>query len=533
MKSFLLILLFVSSIFLPGRAQEDAAPLPWSDRVFYEIFVRSFYDSDGDGIGDLRGVIEKLDYLNDGDPGTMMDLGVTGLWLMPVMQSPSYHGYDVTDYFQIEEDYGTNEDFLALIDAAHARGIVVIVDLVVNHTSVQHPWFVASAEGDPDYADWYIWSDDAPNYRGPWGQTVWIPRGGRSYYAVFWDGMPDLNYNNAEVTQGMHDIARYWLEDMGVDGFRLDAIKHLIEEGSDQENTPSSHAWMQSFHGFIDSVDPDTLTVGEAWSTSYEAADYVENDEVDLVFEFDLAAATVQSARQGNRASVAAIQERTSSLYPQERYGTFLTNHDQNRIMSELGGDMGAAKVAASLLLTAPGLPFIYYGEEIGMEGQKPDERIRTPMQWDATADTAGFTTGRAWEPLSTGNADGINVADQSDDPDSLWSHYRNLIHVRSGYAALQWGEFAIVESDARAIYSFLRYTDDETLLVMINLSDEPVDEYTLILDTGPLADVSTGSVVFGEGTASIPTLNADGGFDAYAPLPSLPPYSTTIIQLS
>ena len=528
MKPLFLALLFLLTVTWNATAQEH----PWSDRVFYEIFVRSFYDSDGDGIGDLQGVIEKLDYLNDGDSSTMTDLGVTGLWLMPVMQSPSYHGYDVIDYFQIEEDYGTNEDFLTLIDEAHARGMIVIVDLVMNHTSVEHPWFVASAEGDPEYADWYVWSDESLTYRGPWGQQVWIPRNGRSYYAVFWDGMPDLNYNNPEVTEEMYNIARFWLEDMGVDGFRLDAIKHLVEEGNGQENTPSSHAWMQSFNAFINSVDADALTVGEAWSTSYEAAEYVENDEVDLVFEFDLAEAMVQSARQGNRASVAAIQRRTLSLYPEARYATFLTNHDQNRVMSELHGNVGAAKVAASLLLTAPGLPFIYYGEEIGMQGQKPDERIRTPMQWDATEITAGFTTGRPWQPLSTGNEDGINVADQMDDPDSLWSHYRNLIHVRSGYEALQWGEFAMVKSEVRALYSFLRYTDDQTLLVVINLSDEPVEDYALTLETGTLTDVTGASLVFGNGEAAVPTVNADGGFDAYVPMDVLPAYSTTIIEL-
>ena len=164
-----------------------AAPAPvgdlpwWNDRVFYEVFVRSFYDSDGDGIGDLRGLIEKLDYLNDGDPATTDDLGVTGLWLMPIAQSPSYHGYDVTDYYTIEEDYGTNQDFLDLMDAAHARGMVVIVDLVLNHTSSEHPWFVASRAGDPEYADWYIWSDDPPDYARALGSAGLVSgRGSRT-----------------------------------------------------------------------------------------------------------------------------------------------------------------------------------------------------------------------------------------------------------------------------------------------------------------------------------------------------------------
>ncbi|MBN1965655.1 MAG: alpha-amylase, partial [Anaerolineae bacterium] len=183
----------------PGfGAPEVAEALPWwNDRVFYEVFVRSFYDSDGDGIGDLRGLIERLDYLNDGDPATTDDLGITGIWLMPIAQSPSYHGYDVTDYYTIEEDYGTNADFLELMGAAHARGIVVIVDLVMNHTSSEHPWFVASAAGDPAYTDWYLWRDDNPGYVSPWGSPTWhLADNGRYYFGLFWSGMPDLNYMN-------------------------------------------------------------------------------------------------------------------------------------------------------------------------------------------------------------------------------------------------------------------------------------------------------------------------------------------------
>lgn len=230
-KALLIFLLFL--LLLPvTQAQTD---LPWwNNRVFYEVFVRSFYDSDGDGIGDLQGVIQKLDYLQE--------LGVTGLWLMPVAQSPSYHGYDVMDYYAIEQDYGTNEDFLALMEAAHERDMVVIVDLVMNHTSNQHPWFIASAEGDPDYADFYIWEEQPGRYTSPWGSNVWHPRDGRYYYGLFWEGMPDLNYENPAVTAEMQKVIDFWLEEMGVDGFRLDAIRHLIEDGSVQENTPETLA---------------------------------------------------------------------------------------------------------------------------------------------------------------------------------------------------------------------------------------------------------------------------------------------------
>ena len=198
----------------------------WNDTVFYEVFVRSFQDSDGDGIGDLQGLIDRLDYLNDGDPATASDLGVTGIWLMPVAQSPSYHGYVTADYYTVEQDYGSNEGFQRLIDEAHRRGIKVLVDLVLNHTSIEHPWFIDSASGpDSDKRDWYIWRPSDDGSRAPWvgGGPVWHKQGDAYYFGLFWEGMPDLNYRNPEVTAEMQNAARFWLEEMGVDGFRLDA----------------------------------------------------------------------------------------------------------------------------------------------------------------------------------------------------------------------------------------------------------------------------------------------------------------------
>ncbi len=531
MRKYLIVIVLMLLSFTPVTAQ-DGEPW-WNDRVFYEIFVRSFYDSDGDGIGDLQGVIQKLDYLNDGDPATTTDLGVTGLWLMPVTQSPSYHGYDVTDYRQIEDDYGTMEDFHALLNAARARGIAVIVDLVLNHTSSQHPWFVASAAGDPDYADWYVWEDADPGYRGPSSQVVWIPRDGRYYYAVFWDGMPDLNYESAAVTAEMHDVARFWLEDVGVDGFRLDGIKHLIEEERQQENTPSTHQWLQEFNAFVDSVNPDALTVGEVWSSSFAAAQYVSSGEVDITFEFGLAQAVMQSLAVGANYPLVGVQNSIFSLYPTGQMATFLTNHDQNRVMSQLRGSVDTAKVGASLLLTLPGIPFIYYGEEIGMQGMKPDERIRTPMQWDSTPQTAGFTSAEPWEPLSTGNEEGVSVADQTGDPTSLLSHYRSLIRLRGEHLALRQGSFVEVTSDDSAVFSYLRVTPDETLLVVANLSRNLNDEYSLSLASGSLNGVTAASLIFGDGQPTAPTVNANGGFDAYRPLASLPARSASIIRLN
>ncbi len=525
----LLFLLLALLIVAPVAAQDDRIPNAgnWQDRVFYELFVRSFYDSNGDGIGDFQGIIQKLDYLNDGDPTTTTDLGVTGLWLMPIMPSPSYHGYDVTDYRAVNPDYGTMDDFKALLAAAHARGIKVLIDLPVNHTSSQHPWFVASAAGDPAYRDWYVWDDSCPTYPGPSGQKVWIPLNGSCYYAVFWDGMPDLNYRNPAVVAEMDDIARFWLQDVGVDGFRLDALKQIVEDGKVQENTPETLAWARDFQDYVDSVNPNAIVIGEVWSSSFNTSNYVP--AVDLVFEFDLAAALVQSARSGNPNAVDSLQNRATQLYPPGEYATFLTNHDQNRVMSTIR-DVNKAKVAADLLLTLPGVPFVYYGEEIGMQGIKPDERIRTPMQWDSTPKTAGFTTGTPWEPLQN-DAETVNVAAQADDPDSLLNHYRQLIHLRSDQPALAYGDFVKVNSASRRVYSFLRRTGDETVLVIVNLDNKPTSDYALSVENAGLTTV-TATALYGADQVVSPQI-IDGGFADYLPVSELTAQSLTVIRFA
>ncbi|MCO6449349.1 MAG: DUF3459 domain-containing protein [Caldilineales bacterium] len=518
---------------LPLPSQGDGAGTAgfpwWNDRVFYEVFVRSFQDSDGDGIGDIQGLISRLDYLNDGDPGTTDDLGITGIWLMPVAESPSYHGYDVVDYRTIESDYGSNQDFQELMEEAHKRGIVVIVDLVMNHTSVEHPWFAASAADDPEYRDWYIWESEPAFCCGPWGETVWHQDGDEYYYGVFWEGMPDLNLENPDATAEIYDIARFWLQDMGVDGFRLDAIKHLVEEGRKQENTDATHAWLQGFHDAYKSASPHALAVGEAWTQTDEAVDYV-GDEVDIVFEFDLAQAMIDSANQGQRGPAAIRQGIANSFYPPNQYAAFLTNHDQNRVMTQLGGDVAAAKLAATMLLTNPGVPFIYYGEEIGMLGEKPDERIRTPMQWENSS-TAGFTSGTPWESL----ADGValtNVQAETEDPDSLLSHYRQMIRLRQTHPSLRVGELIPVKSEPTSVYAYLRHVEGETVLALLNLGDEAVSDYALSLANGPLTNASDPQPLFGEGEVTAPALNDAGGFNSYRPLPELAPQSAAIILL-
>lgn len=515
----------------------------WNDRVFYQIFVRSFNDSDGDGAGDIQGIIDRLDYLNDGDPTTTDDLGVTGLWLMPIARSDSYHGYDVTDYEGIEPDYGSLEDLRRLIAEAERRGIAVIVDLVINHSASGHPWFEASAAGQPAFADWYTWADENPGWRGPDNQQVWHPYGNRWYYGLFSSGMPDLNLANPVVTESIRDISRVWLQDYGVAGFRMDALKHLIEEGEDQENTPSTHAWLREYRQYIRSIAPNALIVGEVWSTSFEADDYVIDDEVDLVFEFDLASAFVFSARQGNADGARSILNRVYDLYPPGQFATFLTNHDQNRVAGEVRaniarGNSGPTRVAASLLLTSPGVPFIYYGEEIGMIGNKPDERIRTPMQWDDTPVTAGFTTGNTvWQPLAGGEADGVSVAAQAADPDSLLSHYRALVHLRNAHPALRTGAYTEVDSSSRRLFTALRHTDDETLLIIINMHDEAVEGFTLDLETGLPAGITAAGVLYANGVQvegiTAPVITEAGGFTGYVPLDVLPPFATLVIRLS
>ena len=503
----------------------------WNDRVFYEIFIRSFQDSDGDGIGDIQGIIDRLDYLNDGDPATTDDLGITGIWLMPPAEAHSYHGYDVTDYYAVESDFGTADDMRRLIAEAHARGIAIIIDMVINHTSSRHPWFIDSRIGGETYADWYIWEDEHPGYVGPWGAPAWHRAGDRYYYGVFWDGMPDLNYHNADVTAEMHNIAAFWLDEIGVDGFRLDAIKHIIERGELQENLPESRQWLSDYEAHLESVKRHNFTVGEIFGgPSFVVARYVDEDAIDVGFDFKLADEMISAAQRGVNRNIARAHRTAMRDYPLNQFATFLTNHDQDRLANVLLQDVGRNKVAASLLLTGPGLPFLYYGEEIGMTGTKPDERIRTPMQWQDSR-YAGFTQGESvWEPLQPAeNIAAANVADQTDDPNSLLSHYRRLVHLRNSHSALRRGHLTAVDSSDRALYAFLRHADDQNLLVVINLDDEPVTNYALTLDESEL-EFSQPALVFGEGDIAAPLINAAGGFDAYAPLASLAPHSTLVI---
>jgi glycosidase len=515
---------------LQAAADQEGDLYWWNDKVFYEIFVRSFFDSDADGIGDFNGITQKLDYLNDGDPNTDTDLGITGIWLMPINLSPSYHGYDVSDYFEVNPEYGTMEDFQNLLQEARQRDISVIVDLVLNHTSTDHPWFQnASTDPESPYRDYYIFADSPGGYKSPWGSDVWHSADTGFYYGIFWAGMPDLNYTSPVVVEEMQEVVRYWLEDIGVDGFRLDAIKHIVEDGEIQENTPATHVFWEGFYDHYTSINPDAFTIGEAWTSTGEVVKYI-GDEVSIAFEFDTAGAMVEAARSGHNSQIRKAHDLVLNSYPPHQYGTFLTNHDQPRVMNTFLGDFGKAKTAASLLLTGPGVPFIYYGEEVGQRGGKPDENIRTPMQWSSETN-AGFTEAEMpWRLPQRDYAD-FNVADQTDDPTSLLNHYRKLIKARTNYPALSSGDMLLLPTANRGVYAFLRYTGEEVIMVVINLTKNPISDYRFCLNDGGLVAVSPIEILHAV-EVNTPSINDSGGFDDYRPIDELEPYSSYIIQL-
>jgi len=468
-----------------GPADGEAADAWWNGAVFYEVFVRSFKDSDGDGKGDLAGLVEKLDYLNDGDPATDTDLGVDALWLMPVFESPSTHGYDVVDYEAIERDYGTSADMDALLAAAHARGMKVIVDLVLNHTSDQHPWFVDSASSPTSaHRDWYVWSGTDPGWGQPWNPTgeSWHPLNGAFYYGVFWSGMPDLNYRTAAVREEAKRIAAYWLG-RGVDGFRLDAVRHLYETGAGpgQSDAPETFTFLKDFSSHVRSAKPDAALVGEVWADTATIARYYGStaavpggDVLPLLFDFPLADAITAGVSSGNATEIAAKLAESASLYPRGAADApFLGNHDQVRIATRLGNDASRLGVAASILLTLPGSPFLYYGEEIGTQNGPGtnDEWKRTPMAWDGTA-SGGFTTGTPWWAFAPGR-ETENVAAQAGAPDSLLSRYRALMRVRRASAALRRGGLTLFHGvpGSSHVLVFARFVEGETVLVAHNLS--------------------------------------------------------------
>lgn len=460
--------------------------------VWYEIFVRGYADSDGDGIGDFKGISDNLDFLNDGDDSNDDDLGINGIWLMPINPSPSYHGYDVTDYYEVNGDYGTMEDFENLVEEAHKRGIKVIMDLVLNHSSSQHPYFQdAVSSQDSPYRDYYRFADETTEGinldKQVWNHNVWHQTGDEYYYGIFWDQMPDLNYDNQVVRDEMINVAAFWLK-KGVDGFRIDAVSHVFGSGELKKGSSydkKTDEWWNEFNYALREVNPDYYLVGEAWEPIKSRAKYSEY--FDTTFNFDLAESAILGMVKNEidlNSSNNGLVDELNSIYgimDEKGYpyidALFLTNHDQRRAMDYLKSDVEDMKMAAGIYLTLPGNPFIYYGEEIGMLGNKPDENIREPYIWGNEYQTN-------WKELDY-NQETISVMEQESNSESLLNYYKELIHLRQDEPALLKGDFEALYTSSNRVVAYSRKYQGQSLVIVHNLKDEPqevsLDELNLV----------------------------------------------------
>lgn len=453
--------------------------------VYYSVFVRSFADSDGDGVGDLAGLTQKLDYLNDGSESTHDDLGITGLWLLPVFPSPSYHGYDVSDYCAINPEYGTMADFERLIAEAGKRGIAIILDLPCNHSSTKHPWFIASLNPLDEHRSWYYWLTDPKEAekqgvsltKTVWGHSLWNKTGTGYYAGLFDKAMPDLNLSSPSVRKALKEAAAFWLK-KGVAGFRLDAAMHVFNKNkvpAGKDALADSLAWWHEFASFCKSIRPDVYLVGEVWEAASTRAEYMK--ALDSDFHFDMGNMIVETIKQG-RAGKNSLAKTLYADYctyknanPLYIDAPFLTNHDQNRVAGMLRGELPLLKLAASLYILTEGIPFVYYGEELAMMGGKPDEQLRTPFLWAASGTDKAQTS---WIE-SKYNKKTIPLAVQTKDEASLVSHYRTLIRLKTGLPALLRGRMEPLDTGEGALISYtMRYRDDHAFIVH-NLTGKPV----------------------------------------------------------
>jgi len=493
--------------------RESASP---REGAYYCVFVRSFADGDGDGVGDFKGLTAKLDYLNDGDDRTVTDLGVTGIWLMPIYPSGSYHGYDVDDYYGVNPQYGTMADFEAFMAAAKERGISVILDLTCNHSSARNPWFIESTDPASPYRDWYRWidaGDEGYNLKQTiWGHKLWNGYGGSYYSGLFDSGMPDFNLSTPAVREEFRKVAKFWM-DKGVSGFRFDAAGHVFNAAKLKAGESSQEravAFWEDYAGYIRTVNPDAYTVGEVWEPTFTRAAYMEGLGSD--FHFDLGTKIVEAIREGSGGknnlanSLAADYAAYAKVNPDYIDAPFLTNHDQNRVAGLLKGEPAKLKLAASIYMLAEGVPFVYYGEEIGMMGAKPDEQIRTPFLWNVPGKDRLQT---AWIE-SKYNKNTVPAALQAKDGDSLLSHYKRLIRVKTSHPALYAGRLAAVAVENSAVVSWAMNAPGERAFVLHNLSSETV---TVALPEGqrmPIAFATyEGTAVDEAGTITIPPLGS------------------------
>jgi len=454
------------------HARADAPPAPASNPqpsgVYYEIFVRAWYDTNGDGIGDLNGVTAKLDYLKS--------LGISGIWLMPINSSPSYHGYDITDYYGINPQYGSTADLEHLVAEAHKRGIAVTMDMVINHTGKEHPWFVDAQNAGGAHRNWYSWTSKQPDLAAisATDTPIWHAGNDGWYIGVFGGHMPDLNYDNPAVRAEMIKVGQYWLG-KGVDGFRLDAAKHIyVDFKSDvhsEKALEKNVAWWTEYHDALAKTHPNVTLVGEVSATSpKELAPYLK--PLGSIFDFPLAEQLIVSAKSERAGQLGDLLKATNEAYKAAGDtphidSTFLSNHDQERVMSRLDGNVDHMRMAAAMLLTLPGRPYIYYGEELGMEGKKPDENLREPMRWQREA---GPGESR-WKPSSAHQGQAVSVQAEQDDPGSLYNTYRTLIGWRAQNSALRDGDLSMVATGLPSVVAYWRNDGKQKLLVVHNLS--------------------------------------------------------------
>ncbi len=394
--------------------------------VFYEIFVRSFADGNGDGIGDLQGITFKLDYLKE--------LGIGGLWLTPIHPSPSYHKYDVMDYKAIDPEYGTIDDFRVLVNEAHRRGIKVLLDLVLNHTSSRHQWFVDASYGRPPYELYYSWSEKATEKN--WYQNIKNPQ--RKYYAHFGDQMPDLNFSFPGLRHEIFEIVNFWFE-LGVDGFRLGDVEYIFGVDKTQDNI----TWWQDFKGYVKQKKNNATLIGEVNNKDSVILQYLRGS-VDACFNFNLSRSIIENVNKGEVANIAKTFYKTQQLYsasnPEYNDATFISNHSQDRIASVFNGNEKKMKQAISILLTLPGTPFLYYGEEIGMLGKSSDELRREPFLWydDRNRNTH-------WEEAHYSLPSVVTPLDmQQQQENSIFNYYKKLIKLRNENPVLSLGTITL-----------------------------------------------------------------------------------------
>lgn len=529
-----------SNLKVKRRRKLNEDPLWFKDAVFYEIYVRGFFDSNSDGVGDFRGLIEKLDYLEW--------LGVDCIWLLPMYASPLRDGgYDISDYLVMLPEYGEVKDFKRFLDAAHKRGIRVIADLVLNHTSDQHPWFQESRRSpDSPKRDWYVWSDTDQKYtdariifvdteRSNW---TWDEQAGAFYWHRFFRHQPDLNYDNPEVEQAMLDVLSFWME-MGIDGFRLDAIPYLFErEGTNCENLPETHAFIKRLRAHVDRHYPDRVLLAEANQWPEDVVDYFGNgDECHMAYHFPIMPRLFMALSQEDRRPIVEILERTPPIPENCQWGTFLRNHDEmtlemvtdeerdylyneyakdKRMRCNVGirrrlaplMDNGRRRIELmhGLIFGLPGSPFLYYGDEIGMGDNiylGDRDGVRTPMQW-STDRNAGFSRAdfaQLYFPVIMDPVYGfqsVNVEAQMRTSSSLLHWVRRSIEMRRQHPVFSRGSLEFIKPANRKIFAFTRHYREETVLCVYNLSCLPQSaELDLSRYEGRIPVEMSGNVVF------------------------------------